>query len=93
MAKLQFMHSVFYNYAPASFQNVWLRNEDRQIVHNLRNVNDFTLPNPRIELFKKFPLYSLALEWNNSGVLSLYENKTTFKFALRDQLFEEILED
>jgi len=93
MAKLQFMHSVFYNYAPESFRNVWPRNEDRQIEHNLRNVNDFTLPNPRIELFKKFPLYSLALEWNNSGVLSLYENKTTFKFALRDQLFEEILED
>jgi hypothetical protein len=72
---------------------VWLRNVDRQIERNLRNINDFTLPNPRLELFKKFPIYSLPLEWNNCGVLSLYENKTTFKFALKDQLFEEIQED
>jgi len=45
------------------------KNNERQISQNLRNENDFALPIPRIEQFKKFPIYSLPLEWNNAGEL------------------------
>ena len=52
---------------------------------------EFRLPNPRIEQLKKFPLYALPYEWNQAGVLTLYPNRTTFKFALKDQLLAEIM--
>jgi len=92
MAKLNFMHSVFYEYAPRSFMQTWIKNNERQHDHNLRNDNDYMLPNPRLEQFKRFPIYSLPLEWNQAGVVTLYENKTTFRIALKGQLFEEVLE-
>ena len=75
-SKLTFMHSIFYNYAPTSFEHVWAKNRDRQLSQNLRNENEFRLPNPRIEFFKKLPSYSLPLEWNNAGDLVFYDNKT-----------------
>jgi hypothetical protein len=91
MAKLNFMHSIFYEYAPLSFSQIWMKNNDRQHEHNLRNDNDYLLPNPRQEQYKKFPIYSLPFEWTQAGVVTLYENKTTFKIALKGQLFEEVL--
>jgi len=86
------MHSVYHEYAPISFHHTWQRNNERQLSQNLRNENEFTLPIPRIEQFKKFPLYSLPLEWNHAGELMFYENRTTFKLALREKLFEELLD-
>ena len=88
--KLIFMHSIFYNYAPQSFRNVWNHNEDRPSNINLRNDNHFKKPHPRIELFKRFPLYSLPDEWNKSEELMFYSNQFTFKRALCDRLFDEI---
>ena len=89
-AKLLFMHSVVHNYAPISFIDVWDLNANRPNNYNLRNDNDFTLPNPRIEQFKRLPIYSLPLEWNMAGNLIYYENRTTFRMALRNQLFAEL---
>jgi len=91
-AKLTFMHSVFYGYAPISFEHVWAKNSDRQLSQNLRNENEFRLPNPRIEFFKRLPTYSLPFEWNNAEELIFYDNKVTFKHALREKLFSEIMD-
>jgi hypothetical protein len=90
--KLKFMHTVFNKYAPKSFENIWQLNGDREREHNLRNDNLFSLPIPRIDFFKKMPLYSLPQEWNNSGVLMFYENPITFLHELRNQLFLEMEE-
>ena len=91
--KLKFMHTVFNKYAPKSFENIWQLNGDREREHNLRNDNLFSLPIPRIDFFKKMPLYSLPQEWNNSGVLMFYENPITFLYELRNQLFLEMEEE
>ncbi len=40
-AQLSFMHSVFNNYAPASFSYTWTFNVDRAHQHNLRNASDY----------------------------------------------------
>jgi len=48
MAKLQFMHSIYYEYAPVSFVNTWTKNNVRSLNQNLRNDELFMLPNPRI---------------------------------------------
>ncbi len=63
--KLKFMHSVVYRYCPSSFNPVWQINNDiREHDHELRNQNMYLLPNPRIELLKRSPLYQLPFCWN-----------------------------
>ena len=90
MGKLKFMHSVYFKYSPKSFLSTWTRNNERNLSQTLRNDNLFLLPNPRIEIFKRMPTYSLPFEWNNSGNLMFYDNPITFNHALRDQLFQEL---
>lgn len=87
------MHAINFNYAPKSFNNIWIKNEHRpgNLNLTLRNDNLFMVPPPRIEFFKKMPLYSLPNEWNNSENLMFYENRVTFKIALREKLFQEIV--
>ena len=65
--KLQFMHTIEHNTAPHSFVGTWAKNGviDGENGIILRNMNDYKLPPPRTEQFKKSPLYSLPLEWNN----------------------------
>ena len=60
-SKLLFMHSVEYNYAPPSFIDIWTKNYVIQGDRPLRNADNFTLPNPRTELFIKSPLYTIHL--------------------------------
>ena len=91
--KMIFMHSVYNNYAPVSFSNVWTKNIEREQQYELRNENNYVLPRPRFEGFKKYPLYSFAKTWNESGDLRLYSNPTTFKIALRNQLLEQLASD
>jgi hypothetical protein len=90
--KLLFMHSVYYDYAPHSFNNTWVKHEERLGDYNLRNDDLYVLPVPRIELFKKLTLYSLPNEWNLSGDLKFYANRITFKHALREKLFDELID-
>ena len=87
---LKFMHSIYNNYAPPSFNGVWPLNVNRATEYELRNTNDFSLIFPRFEGFKKFPLYSFPKKWNESGDLRLYNNKVTFSIALRDKLIHEL---
>jgi hypothetical protein len=92
LSKSLFMHSIEYGYAPASFANIWQKNQNRaDHDHNLRNFDQYTLPPPRIELFKKSPLYSLPLTWNNLGTIKLQNNRTTFKIGLEEQFIDEIV--
>jgi hypothetical protein len=53
--------------------------------------NICTLPPPRIELFKKSPLYPLPLTWNNLGTRKLQNNRTTLKIGLKEQFIDEIV--
>jgi len=59
------MHSVCYAYAPKSFENTWLKNAVRAPDLNLRNGDEYNLPHPRTEQFKKSTYYSLPSVWNN----------------------------
>jgi len=93
LGNLQFMHAVHYNYAPSSFQHVWQLNTNRHGDRQLRNDDLYTLPPPRIEQFKRLPLYSLPMEWNKAGDITLQENKVTFRYAVKDRLFLELSEN
>jgi len=89
--RLTFMHSVYYDYAPKSFMNTWQKNEERLGDYNLRNDDLYMLPVPRIEFFKRMPIYSLPVEWNNAEELKYYENKITFRHALKEKLLFELV--
>ena len=89
-AKLKLMHAVYYKYAPKTFANIWQTNVDRDLDYNLRNMNDFTLPAPKTEFFKRQPLYTLPLEWNNLDEIKLQHNCTTFQICLKNNLLNEI---
>jgi hypothetical protein len=90
--KLLFMHSIAFKYAHSSFSDTWPTNNNRDNDYNLRNNDLFTLPPFRIELFKKFPLYSLPFIWNElPDSLRYQHNRTTFKIALVDHLFNSLV--
>jgi Reverse transcriptase (RNA-dependent DNA polymerase) len=79
-----FMHSVVYKYAPKSFHNFWDTNEDRELQRDLRNVNLFRPPAPRIEIFKQAPIYQLPVLWNNLGDVKFQRNPIMFKCLIRN---------
>ena len=84
-----FMHSYVYNYAPAAFNGMWMDNEQRNTGYHLRNTdnNNVFVPFPRIELFKKSPLYSLPNTWNDLDHLKFQQNRFTFKWSLKCKYF------
>jgi hypothetical protein len=59
--------------------------------HDLRTNDDFILPLPRIELFKRIPLYSLPQIWNDTGNIKLQHNRTTYRWGLREELLAELV--
>ena len=85
--KLLFMHSIHNNYAPKSFSDIFIKNNTREIVYELRNSDAYKVPAAQIELFKKFPIYSFPVAWNEVGILGYYNNKITFEIALKEHLF------
>jgi hypothetical protein len=81
-AKLTFMHTVYYGYAPPSFSQ---RNPEL----NLRNATDIYVPFPRIDLFKRMPIYALPHIWNSHDIVRYYANRTTFRYPLQELLHSE----
>ena len=86
------MHSVEHNYAPNSFNGIWTKNLVNQGDRPLRNADNFMLPNPRTELFKKSPLYSLPLEWNNLDESRYIRNKNSFKTVIKFSLLNALID-
>jgi hypothetical protein len=93
-SQLTFMHAIEYNYAPSSFRNTWQKNSEREPAINLRNANDYFIPMPRTETFKKSTYYALPSAWNDLAIEIKYqENKITFKWALKAHLMEDLIDD
>jgi hypothetical protein len=84
------MHSVYNNYCNETLSNLWIKNEHLRTEHNLRNVNDFLLPQLHNELFCKFPAYSFASTWNSLGDLKFQPNPITFTISLEDELLNQL---
>ncbi len=69
------------------------RRKGRNVGHDLRNENDYYLPHPRLEFFRKIPLFSLPAARNDAGDINLQHNRKTFKIALKDKLLDEIWQE
>jgi hypothetical protein len=90
--KLLFFHSIEFNYAPRSFVGIWTKNTEREFDYNpLRNFDQYTIAEIKIELFRHIPLVSLPTAWNNLNEgLRFQHNSITFKIALFDHLLGEL---
>ena len=93
-SKMDFVETIrlLNHYAPLSFHDIWTKNSVIQGERPLRNADDFQLPIPRTELFKKSPLYTLPLEWNNMDDTKFIRNRTTFKTAVKFNLLTELID-
>ena len=78
------MHSIEYGYAPIAFIDVWTKNNNRDLIYGLRNNNDYVIPPPRVEIFKKAPLYYMPTIWNNLNDNKYQPNRYTFKIAIKN---------
>jgi hypothetical protein len=93
-SQLLFMHAVEYKYAPPSFNEIWMKNGERDPEIELRNANEFYLPMPRTETFKKSTYYALPSVWNDlPQEIKLQQNRITFKWALKDHLMSDLIEN
>ena len=61
-AKLHFMHSVEYKYAPNTFQDIWQKNEARNLNYELRNNDLFTIPKINLVSLNNIPFFSFWME-------------------------------
>ena len=88
------MHQIYHNYHHKSFHNTWQRNNQRNIDHTLRNLENFYLPFPRTEQFKRSPLYSLPKFWNELPDEDKAQiNRFTFQSQIKNSLFRKISEE
>ena len=67
---IQFLHRYTINLLPKSFQGMWVKNSERlqnenEPRMNLRNNEDFFIPNTRLTSTDKFPLSNLPMLWHN----------------------------
>jgi len=83
--KASFMHSIFYEYCPISMRESFVKNQNDHN-HDLRNINNFYVVRPRIDWFKKMPLFSFTSHWNSLQEDKLYQNRTTFQIMLKGRL-------
>jgi hypothetical protein len=95
-AKLNFAHSVVYNYCPNSFNNMWPKNRNQNQNQNptdareLCNTKYFLVPHPRIQLFKKSALYSIPVVWYSLDEIGFQQCKAMFRRGLKEKLLNEI---
>ncbi len=59
---------------------------------SLRNADNFMLPNPHTELFKKSPQYSLPLEWKSLDDARYIRNRFMFKTAIKFSLLTTVID-
>jgi hypothetical protein len=58
------MYNYHFQKLPLSFFELWQPNVERHAARELRNANDCFIPQYRIELAKRMPLFSFPAAWN-----------------------------
>jgi hypothetical protein len=60
----------------------------REINHDLRNANQYVIPYPRMELFKKSLLYSLPTQWQMKQ--NIMRIQLLLNGSMKDQLIDDL---
>jgi hypothetical protein len=80
--RVKFMHSYYFKKLPISFAELWLLNSERSPDRVLRNANEYYIPQPRIELVKRVPLFSFPPSWNSESDEKFIPSEPTFLKSL-----------
>jgi hypothetical protein len=80
------MHSYYFQKLPLSFAQLWQTNIERNPERTLRNANDYFIPQHRIELVKKLPLYSFPAAWNSETEEKINPSQKAYLKALKSRL-------
>jgi hypothetical protein len=86
-AKLKLMHAIHNKYAPSSFNNIWITNQECNPGNNLNLRNDslYAVPHPPIELLKNHLLIPyLRLGMNQVQMLEVNITKPPFLLLVRN---------
>jgi hypothetical protein len=84
--RIKFMHSYYFKKLPLSFAELWMLNSERNPDRVLRNANDYYIPQPRIELVKRLPLFSFPTTWNSETDEKYSPSQHTFLKGLKQKL-------
>ncbi len=57
---------------------------------DIRYAEQLEITQPRIELYKKSPIYLLPKLWNELNDSRCYYCKSTLKISIKDKLFDEL---
>lgn len=87
--KACFMHTVYYGNSPLPLSDIFPKATQNH-EHELRNINNFSIPRPKKDFFKKMPPFSFPELWNNLEEAKLYVNFTTFQIALKNRLLNNL---
>jgi len=88
--KACFMHLVYYGDCPLPLLEIFPKAAPNH-EHDLRTTNNFFIPRPKSEFFKKMPPFNFPETWNNLEEAKLYVNNTTFQIALKNRLLAPLL--
>ena len=95
--KLQFMHRYILQQTPASFNNMWVRNEERIRLQDnyLRNQQEFHIQPTRLMSTDNFPLVLFPQLWNNFNDLSIKNitSPATFNANLKSYFLKDLSEN
>jgi hypothetical protein len=89
--RLKFMHSYYFHKLPISFAQTWQTNAERNPVRILRNGNDYFIPQHRIELVKRMPLYTFPAAWNAESIEKLNPNQPAYLKSLKKRLLDRLV--
>jgi hypothetical protein len=88
--RMKFMHSYYFKKLPLSFAELWMLNSERNPGRVLRNANDYYIPQPRIELVKRLPLFSFPSTWNSETDEKYIPSQHLFLKSLKKKLLDNM---
>ena len=92
--KLQFFHCYTTNQLPASFSNIWQRNEDRRMEDQavLRNHQEYYIPASRLSTTDRFPFFNFPRIWCDFPDLNIksIQSRPSFNFQLKSHFLNKL---
>ena len=91
------MHRYIIQETPASFNNMWVRNEERrrQQDHSLRIQQEFFIQPTRLTSTDNFPLVLFPQLWNNFNDVTIKSitSSNDFNLKLKSHLLKDLSEN
>jgi hypothetical protein len=84
------MHNYHFQKLPFSFANLWQTNAARNPIRELRNANDYFIPQHRIETVKRMPLFSFPTIWNAENNEKFNPSLPVYLKSLKKRLLESL---